>query len=629
MCACTRTVYNTLEVSDIRSTYLSIYLSITRLVWLSQHLAFYGAPWPNFWRYSPLALSRWARKAALEAMLSSAPGTSGGTHAIGRGVVQLPHGMWPLHVVQVNAWLAYADAEYASSCGGGQPSWKKCCSGMPNWLQRIRMAWNENIRNADEPRGILMPTTLLTNRRRAIRNWLIGEMRKLKVPPDLPLVLKYLPSPSMAEQPQEQPASEQRDTLLPPPPAVARPTPPAGALVLSGLSEQPGQSAQPPPVMARLLPPTTAADNAPQQVATEQLGASPQPLSLATAVTCSPCDDDAFDAVGRPEDSFDAQSHAPKLGVSTLLCDCDGERGVLASANSAIRPPPPDPKADAAAVCGVRAPLQQPALVELGLRSWEMEPGHLDPSIFEAMLAYAHAVPMDDLMVRRLGWGDYLHKYDTKHPSPDRRYMSTCHRHGRLSTYSQKGICDNEDYWTMNHLPVELHTGMTHTWERALPALRQTLPKTSIALKEPPNFIAIQIYKGERRVGEIHGTRDFINWHTDHKKTRPGSEPDMWEDSPILSVSSGSDQLFWTRRLLANGHKGAPRIATVLKHGSVWIWVPSDDLSHEHRVEFPSREDGWDETHTRVVIIFRWVKLVREYDPKTHRNKSGKATVKV
>ena len=103
----------------------------------------------------------------------------------------------------------------------------------------------------------------------------------------------------------------------------------------------------------------------------------------------------------------------------------------------------------------------------------------------------------------------------------------------------------------------------------------------------------------------------------------------MWEDSPILSVSSGSDQLFWTRRLLANGHKGAPRIATVLKHGSVWIWVPSDDLSHEHRVEFPSREDGWDETHTRVVIIFRWVKLVREYDPKTHRNKSGKATVKV
>jgi len=90
-------------------------------------------------------------------MLSS-PGTSGGTHAIGRGVVQLPHGMWPLHIVQVNAWLAYADAEYASSCGGGQPSWKKCCSGMPNWMQRIRMAWNENIRNADEPRGILMPT---------------------------------------------------------------------------------------------------------------------------------------------------------------------------------------------------------------------------------------------------------------------------------------------------------------------------------------------------------------------------------------------------------------------------------------------------------------------------------------
>ena len=158
-----------------------------------------------------------------------------------------------------------------------------------------------------------------------------------------------------------------------------------------------------------------------------------------------------------------------------------------------------------------------------------------------------------------------------------------------------------------------------------------------------------------------------IGWHNDAQKTRAGIPVDMYPDSPVLSVSFGSDMVFWVKRVLeGKGKFGPETAAVVLRHGGVWCWrapnrartahstapptphpsaaagprspptpthphcgvlpVPGDDARFQHHVCFPRQhEEGYNPEGVRFTIVLRWCRGVREYDPYTHRNKTGAA----
>ena len=67
--------------------------------------------------------------------------------------------------------------------------------------------------------------------------------------------------------------------------------------------------------------------------------------------------------------------------------------------------------------------------------------------------------------------------------------------------------------------------------------------------------------------------RNAIGWHNDAQKTRAGIPVDMYPDTPVLSVSFGSDMVFWVKRVLeGKGKFGPETAAVVLRHGGVWCW---------------------------------------------------------
>ena len=54
--------------------------------------------------------------------------------------------------------------------------------------------------------------------------------------------------------------------------------------------------------------------------------------------------------------------------------------------------------------------------------------------------------------------------------------------------------------------------------------------------------------------------------------------------------------------------------------------VPGDDARFQHHVCFPRHhEEGYNPEGVRFTIVLRWCRGVREYDPYTHRNKTGAA----
>ena len=70
----------------------------------------------------------------------------------------------------------------------------------------------------------------------------------------------------------------------------------------------------------------------------------------------------------------------------------------------------------------------------------------------------------------------------------------------------------------------------------------------------------------------LHPARVQINWHTDAKDTRTGIPVDMFEATPVLSVTVGSDMVFWVREILEGQRRGPATAAAVLKNGGVWCW---------------------------------------------------------
>ena len=175
---------------------------------------------------------------------------------------------------------------------------------------------------------------------------------------------------------------------------------------------------------------------------------------------------DELPAPAETDDGLAAAVPAPSPASATppapppLLCNCAGERGFTAAA-WLLHPVPTGPLWDTfkrRLVDGVRPPLSQPALV-LGVQSWSLSPGHLNPVILCAAGAYARVCPFDDLMVRKNGQqGPFVHKSNTRHASADRRHESLCHGANALSTYSMRGFCDNPSFWTMNHMCASLPT---------------------------------------------------------------------------------------------------------------------------------------------------------------------------
>ena len=62
------------------------------------------------------------------------------------------------------------------------------------------------------------------------------------------------------------------------------------------------------------------------------------------------------------------------------------------------------------------------------------------------------------------------------------------------------------------------------------------------------------------------------------------------------------------------------------RHTPLLLTVPGDDRAFEHHVCFPRcDEEGYDPEGLRYSFVFCWCRGVREYDPATHRNKSGNA----
>ena len=69
-----------------------------------------------------------------------------------------------------------------------------------------------------------------------------------------------------------------------------------------------------------------------------------------------------------------------------------------------------------------------------------------------------------------------------------------------------------------------------------------------------------------------------------------------------------------------------PPNRTPPRHTPLLLTVPGDDRAFEHHVCFPRcDEEGYDPEGLRYSFVFCWCRGVREYDPATHRNKSGNA----
>ena len=199
---------------------------------------------------------------------------------------------------------------------------------------------------------------------------------------------------------------------------------------------------------------------------------------------------------------------------------------------------------------------------------------------------------------------------------PCRRHEGLCCGGGAVVSYPQRGICDNPFLWCGGHMAEVTFDMGEAVWRM----LQPIMPAGSVAERCPPNSAVHQRYVGARY--------DKKGWHTDSKPTRAGKVVEQYENTPVISVSLGATMCFWVRSILSSPpgvkRRGVPTVAAVLRDGGVWVWMPTDDHSHEHGVWYPLPSEGFDaENDIRFVVVYRWVRGARLHDPETRRNLSG------
>lgn len=252
----------------------------------------------------------------------------------------------------------------------------------------------------------------------------------------------------------------------------------------------------------------------------------------------------------------------------------------------------------------------------LGLSSWYIRDAFvsgcpvLDPQLFHSAFALLQSDPFDDMIVYDCGMqGRLVRHATTRHPQPYRVEYGVCSGSGdgwcRLASYPSRKC--PVSYWSKRHMHPTPFALVRHACAR----LRHLLP--TCVHGSFPNSVTLHWYPSAKTVGEDRGDT-HVGWHTD-SFCAPGQTTEQKPGSPVISISFGETMLFSVKGT-RDASMSCEDLVTPLQHGSVWIWLESDDHSGcKHRVAYPPdqmRELSWSGTG-RWALIARWMTRERVY----------------